>query len=331
MTQRPNTLDTVLCTIELLRRIPRHRKTSATELRQQLADAGFQRDIRTIQRHLDALCRQFADLECDTTSKPYGYRWTSHSHGLNLPTLNEQESLLLLLAKQHLAQLLPPSVLSFMEPFFEQAHRKLNVDGSGKPEHEWLDKAAVVPTSQPLLPPKLGEGVLYEASRALYNNCKLKLRYRNQHGYESEHTVLPMALAQQGKVLYLVVYFEGHSDIRHLALHRILWAEAGTLKFVRPPDFDFRRHIEQGAFGFGLRQRIRLRFSISRSVGFHLTETPLSADQSILAESEIHYRFQATLYDSGMLDWWLRKFGDDIWDIERETLSADSAKPQNTR
>lgn len=227
---------------------------------------------------------------------------------------------MLLLAKQHLAQLLPPSVLGFMQPFFEQAHRKLNIDGADKPEHAWLDKAAVVPASQPLRPPKLADGVLDAVSRALFNNRKLKLRYRNQHGGESENTVLPLALAQQGKVLYLVVHYEGYRDTRHLALHRILWAEVSTFGFERPKDFDFQRHIDEGAFGFGTRKRIRLTFSIRRSAGFHLTETPLADDQIIVEEGDEHYRFQASLFDSEMLDWWLRKFGEDVWDIEREVL-----------
>lgn len=322
MSQRPNNLDTTLLAIELLRRIPRHRKITASELRQSLLESGFDRDLRTIQRHLETLAAHFDDLECDTRSKPYGYCWKSHSHGLSLPLLNEQESLLLLLAKEHLAQLLPSSVLSFMQPFFEQAHRKL-ADAGDKPERAWLGKAAVVPTSQPLLPPKLADGVLEEASTALFRNCKLDVVYRNQQGVEYKRRVCPLALAQQGSVLYLVVLFEGYTDLRHLALHRLQSAEVTPYVFDRPEDFDFKKHIESGGFGFGTSQHIRLRFSITRSAGFHLTETPLSADQQILEESEEHYRFQASLMDSSMLDWWIRKFGDDAWDVEKEAIPKD--------
>jgi hypothetical protein len=34
-----------------------------------------------------------------------------------------------------------------------------------------------------------------------------------------------------------------------------------------------------------------------------------------LEESDEHYRFQVTVLQTDMLEWWLRKFGDDIWDI----------------
>ena len=47
MTQRPDTLDTALLMVELLRRIPRGRKITTRELHSQLKNAGFERDLRT--------------------------------------------------------------------------------------------------------------------------------------------------------------------------------------------------------------------------------------------------------------------------------------------
>ena len=162
--------------------------------------------------------------------------------------------------------------------------------------------------------------MLEAVSSALFHDRKLDLVYRNQDGFMKDYRVWPMALVQQGSVLYLVVYFEGHTDLRHLALHRILEAEASQFRFERPQGFDLKRYIEQASFGFGSGHSIRLRFSIRRGAGLHLTETPLSADQQILEESKQHYRFQATVIDSEMLVWWLRKFGDDVWDIEQEVI-----------
>ena len=97
MSKRPETLETVLLTLELLRRIPRNRKISAKELHEQIQSAGIDRDIRTIQRQLEMLTQHF-DIECDMQSKPYGYRWKNQSKGMALPMLSEQESLLLMLA-----------------------------------------------------------------------------------------------------------------------------------------------------------------------------------------------------------------------------------------
>ena len=86
--------------LELLSRIPRGSKVTATRLHRQLADAGFARDKRSIERMLDALGRHF-DIERDDRSRPYGYRWMSHARGLAMPRLSPQESLLLQLAARH--------------------------------------------------------------------------------------------------------------------------------------------------------------------------------------------------------------------------------------
>ena len=48
-------MEAVLFTLELLRRIPRNRKVTAAQLREQLCAAGFDRDLRTVQRQLEAL------------------------------------------------------------------------------------------------------------------------------------------------------------------------------------------------------------------------------------------------------------------------------------
>ena len=98
MHKRPDTREAVLLALELLKRIPRTRKVSARELHEQLP-ADLARDLRTVQRQLDMLSQAF-DIERDDSSKPYGYRWKERGQGLSLPTLSEQESLLLALAEE---------------------------------------------------------------------------------------------------------------------------------------------------------------------------------------------------------------------------------------
>ena len=48
MPKRPDSLETLQIALELVRRIPKGRTITATELRQQLSDAGFERDMRTM-------------------------------------------------------------------------------------------------------------------------------------------------------------------------------------------------------------------------------------------------------------------------------------------
>ena len=311
MSAKPNTLETLRFTLELLKRIPRSRKVSATELHRQLTDGGWQRDLRTVQRQLDELTHHL-DIERDDRSKPYGYRWKTQARGLSLPGLNEKESLLLALAEQHLRNLMPAEVMNSMEPFFQQARDNLggqaNAEGSKRAAREWMKKVRVVSTSQPLLPPPIAPGVLEAVSGALYRNEWLDVDYVNAGGKRSTSRVMPLGLAQQGTRLYLVCRFEGYDNERSLALNRIRKVTATGLPFDRPHDFDLQRFDHAGRFGFGEGKKIKLVFVIDKLTGQHLLESPLSEDQKVQADGDC-LRISATVIDTAQLQWWLRGFG----------------------
>ncbi|MBN8475710.1 WYL domain-containing protein [Sulfuritalea sp.] len=316
MAKRSDTLTTVLLALELLRRIPRNRKISASELRDQLSGLGLDRDLRTIQRQLEMLSEHF-DIERDDRSKPFGYRWKERAKGLALPMLSEQESLLLTLAEKHLRNLLPASLMKSMDGFFVQARTNLGPSGNSKREREWLSKVRVVSTTQPLLPPKIRPGVFEEVSNALYANRWLTVDYRNAAGKRSESEVMPLGLAQQGPRLYLVCRYRDFDNERSLAIHRIVSAKASTLTFDRPRDFDLQKYDDDGRFGFGDGKRIRLTFRIDKKADLHLLESPLSADQMVKELGE-QLEISATVVDTAQLEWWLRGFGDRVSDIRRD-------------
>ena len=322
MAQRPDTLDTALLMLELLRRIPRGRKVTTGELHQQLKGAGFERDLRTIQRQLEILCDHF-DIERDERSKPYGYRWLERAQGLALPQLTPQESLLLQLAEEHLKHLLPARLMRSMEGFFTQARRNLGDGPNTRLEREWPCKVRVVATSQPLLAPAIASGVLEAVSEALYANHWLDLDYRNAARQRRQARVMPLGLAQQGPRLYLVCRFEGFDNERSLALHRIGKAEVSTLAFERPRGFDLQKYDADGRFGFGEGRRIRLQFCIEHDAGFHLRETPLSKDQQIREVDDRWMEVTATVVDSAMLEWWLRGFGEAVANVRKTSLTTE--------
>jgi predicted DNA-binding transcriptional regulator YafY len=316
MPKRPDTLETVLLAVELLQRIPRGRKITASELHDQLNDAGIKRELRTIQRQLEMLAEHF-EIERDERNKPYGYRWLDHARGLTLPHLTTQESLLLGLAGEYLKNLLPARLMKSMDGFFAQARRNLGPDANARLEREWPGKVRVVATSQPLLPPRIAPGVFETVSEALYGNRWLHLDYRNANGKRAEVEVMPLGLAQQGPRLYLVCRYRGYENERSLALHRILSAKASTLTFERPKDFDLKKYDDDGRFGFGDGQRIRLTFRIDKKAGLHLTESPLSADQQAVEINGEQLEISATVVDSAMLEWWLRGFGEAVSEVRR--------------
>lgn len=321
MSKRPETKETVLLALELLRRIPRQRKISAKELYEQLADTEVSRDLRTIQRQLEMLSGHF-DIERDDSSRPYGYRWKEKAQGLALPMLSDQESLLLTLAEQHLRGILPASLMKSMDGFFTQARTNLDpyTNGSAQREREWLAKVRVISTTQPLLPPKIKPGVFEQVSSALFGNYWLKMEYKNAEGVISRVEVMPLGLAQQGPRIYLVCRYKDYDNERSLALHRIISAETSTLTFERPKNFNLKKYDDDGRFGFGHGRRIKLSFQITKDAGYHLLESMLSEDQQVI-ELKDGYEIIASVVETAQLDWWLRGFGDAVKCIKKEYLT----------
>ena len=331
MAKRPDNQETLVFALELLRRIPRHRRITAKELHKQLQEAGLKKDLRTVQRQLKMLSERF-DIECDDGDKPYGYRWKPQSEGFCVPRLSLQDSLLLTLAEQYLRKILPAKLMKSMEGFFTQARYELAYHDGQHPEQEWLPKVRIVDTTQPLLPPKVKSEVFEAVSNALYENKWLKVNYRNVDGKRGDYRVMPLGLAQQGPRLYLVCRFEGFDNERSLALHRIISADASTMSFERPPEFDLKRYDDDGRFGFGEGERIRLTFRIKKPNGFHLLESQLSKDQEA-KELDDEYEITATVVDTEQLNWWLRGFGEAAYNIQKTPLKliTEEEKSQSTQ
>ena len=109
-----------------------------------------------------------------------------------------------------------------------------------------------------------------------------------------------------------------HGDILHLALHRLLEVNVSTMQFERPK-FNLKVYVESQNFGFSSGKKIRLTFRIDKQTGGFLTETPLSADQSV-KDCGTEYEISATVIESAMLEWWIAHFGENYQEIERVYL-----------
>ncbi|QIW16353.1 hypothetical protein A4G20_08395 [Pasteurellaceae bacterium RH1A] len=300
---------------------------SIPELQEQMEYEGIAKSKRTLERTLEKLADHFDDIERRTDSKPHQYRWKEYASGLKLLNMTPQQSVALMLAEAQLKNLLPPNIMETMRPFFEHAHYQMKFAARDRLEHQWLTKkVAVAPATQPLEPPQIDETIFKEVTTALYENRLLNAVYQAQwNDQPSRYQVMPLALVQQNVSHYLVVkrIKDGRviGEPFFLALHRFLAAEASTFYFDYPTDFKLKSFIEkENRFGYGECRPIRLTFSISWNSGYHLTETPLSPDQVILEEDENHYRFQASVIKTDILERWLRGFGDEVWDLEMEYL-----------
>lgn len=323
---QPQALAHSFLILDILKRIPRRSYTSSTHLAEQLESAGYVLTRRTLQRWLDAIVQQYP-IECDTRSKPFGYRWLDTAQGLNLPLLTATEALLLQLARSELGQILPASALKSLAPLFDSAHQRLNTSVGAPEEKSWLQKVRRIPESLPLQAPRISTSVFETVSEALYHERSLHLHYRNARSQLREATVYPLAIVQQANRLYLVCRFDGYVNERILALPRIKQARMEAA-FTYPTDFKLDAYIQAGHFGILRGPLVRLGFHINQAEGRHLMESPLSADQT-QEEEESGYRITATLPETELLHRWLRSWGNAITDVtitpaEKNTLPPNA-------
>lgn len=316
-------LETALLLLAILQRIPRRRYTTSAHLLEQLQAAGHALSRRSLQRHLDVLIQQFP-LECDTRSKPYGYRWQEGAQGFNLPQLSPPEALVLQLANNELKGLLPTRTMSTLAPLFGTAQQQLDGTTTRSAERRWLKKCQRVPESLPLMANRLAPRIFETISDALYEERALELIYRNAQGKRQQVEVWPLGLVQQGPRLYLVCRFIGYSNERIVALARISQARLGT-PFEYPADFDLAHYVEAGHFGIRRGPEVQVSFDIKKVIGQHLAESPLSADQSITDDGE-NFSITATVVETELLHRWLRSWGDALTNL-RITPCVETSKP----
>jgi len=90
-----------------------------------------------------------------------------------------------------------------------------------------------------------------------------------------------------------------------------------TLTFERPKKYDLMKYDDDGRFGFGEGEKVRLTFRIERSAGLHQLESPFCSDQQVVELDGEELEITATVVNSATLEWWLRGFGDAVSHVHR--------------
>ena len=295
--------------LAMLRMIPRMPQyTTAPELFEQLDAGGFKVTLRTVQRDLERLSGQFG-LCCDETARLKKWAWLKTADVLDIPRLNRHAALTFKLVEQHLAATLPPATLAFLQPYFDAAGRALTQD-SAIHFADWANRVRIIDRGPMLLAPAVEDKIHDTVYQALLENHTLQVEYIRLGGAQARtYTVHPQALAVRQGVIYLVCVFDGHDDLRQLALHRIQSAKLGDKTAQRRADFDMDQYIAQGEFGTSKGQMIQLHCRFRSRNGEHLRETPLSADQTIEEDGEDYFILRATVPRTAELDRWLLGWG----------------------
>lgn len=316
--------DTLLRQLATLRYIPQHpRQITARELTERVEAEGFEVSKRTVERDLLSLSETFPLLS-NERSRPYGWSWSKDAEAFALPGMSPLQALTLELAHDHLATLLPASLLETLAPYFKCADGVLSSGDGVKKLASWRKKVAIVPPNQPLIPPNYPEEIIEAVHSALLSEHKLEISYTSrEQGETKTYPVHPLGIVQRGAITYLVATLYDYTDIRLLAVHRIRSAQVLDQPAKTSKNFDLAKYIRQGAFGFEESGEIKLVVRFTIPAVEHLRETALSVDQQIEPDQPDWVRLQATVPDTAQLRWWLLGFGDQVEVLEPASLREE--------
>ena len=295
---------------EMLKCLPAYGSGLSTrEILGKLHQAGFEVDMRQVQRDLGELSRIFP-LQCNDQSKPYGWRWaegaTTDLHGISI-----SEAISLHIVSDTLQPLLPRSIFTSIEPRLKQAKQKLDALERDNPAARWVNKIRTVLPALPLLPPHIAPDVFECLQDALLGDDQVEVEYTARGKTVKTLQLSPLGFVQRGPVTYLLATALNYSDPRLYAVHRICTAH--RLHIPQPPNgnFDIDAFIRSGGMQFGRGETICMEARVKPWLAEILGETPLSPDQTI-EEGANGPRLTATVLNTPELAWWILSLGPGI-------------------
>ena len=239
-----------------------------------------------------------------------------------------------------LKPLLPKESYDALLPYLNAARSQCESMPKWDTTNTWEKKVRVVPPTQPLLPPEPPPALSAETTReqwqhnqeairdalleGLFRTQQCEIEYQQLWRDEPVHwRVHPLIYLQRGPAFYLLCMINDFTDVRQLALHRMLSANVLDDEARKPAEFNIDGEVEraQGMGGSGEPICLVLRFY--RPAGAHLIETRLSTDQIIVDEDDYHFRLTATVNDTAQLRWWLLSFGSKVEVLEPENLREE--------
>lgn len=320
--------DTNLRYIKMLECIPTQpRKVTAKDVGARLAEAGYEISARSVERDLEKLAAVFP-LTRDDRSRPYGWSWMKDASRVDIQPIDRVSALTLMLARDHLAPLLPASVLKVLAPRFEAAARLLA--GEGRDIGRLPARIRVKSRGQRLAPPAVSHEVLETLYDALQAGCRVQLTYgaRKHDGQAKAYVADPLGLVFVDGAVYFVCQLQGTdgSHIAHLPLQRVKAVAVLAEPAIEPPGFDLDAFVDE-KFDYPVGDRpLPLVFRMERQTAAHLDERPLAKDQQIDAPAADGFvTVRATVADTQQLRWWLLAFGDKVEVLAPAALRAEFA------
>ncbi len=319
----PKSVDTTLRHLATLMAIPVYPKSRSTrDIYEKLCQENpdFAVNIRSIQRSLDELSRQFPITADQRGSRQYWY-WLDMDKWFQVPCMSESAAFMLRLAEEHLGPVFPPESLRVLEPYFRKAENLLHGTNLGA----WSERVALINRGPFLQPPSVPDYIREAVCGALIRRRRLHVVYRSQG--ESTHREMelhPLGMVVRGGLTYIVATAWDYADVRHYALHRIETAEALLERSKEPDGFNLTEYLKGEAFSYPSGAgKMKMKALFAKEAGAHLTENQLSADHQAAVREDGQVLVEATVVDTEEIRWWLKGFGSKVEVLEPESLRQD--------
>ncbi len=310
---------------KMLQLLPSKWPKDAATLRDELEEAGFNVDLRTVQRDLRELMEVFPITAKE--GRPIAWRWDRNAMSFDVLGMDNTAALTMKMVSEFMTSLLPKSCLESLNPSLRRAETILE-EQEGAGFSAWPDKVRVALRTQPLIPPDIDESTLDVIYEALFKNRRLKALYlKKGSDTPTEYVTNPLGLIVTDPILYLVTTLRDYDDIMLLAVQRFQSAEMLHEPSHEPEGFCLDKYLKNGALGFSVSdgEPINLKVLFDKIAALHLYESPLSLDQSISEQSDGRLLVEAGVLDTQQLRWWLLGFGQQVEVVSPEFLRTEFA------
>lgn len=321
--------DTLSRLLELLKALPHHRWATPSELREQLADRGFEIDLRSVQRDLKELQKHFP-LDHNDKGRPHGWRWSAEAAG-GIASMSTPEALMLVLVQQHLQAALPATMLEGFESLFARARQRLERLGPRAGAGRWPQKIKTVPPGLATVPPTVDPMVQKVLSDALLSERQIDALYApGPKGTPKPYRLHPLGLLLRGGTTYLAASRDASDAVSLYALHRFRSVEMRIESSSFAPGFDLEAALKRGRGQFGIAIEgaadLNLVLACEPMLGGLLEEAPLSLEQRVTPMEDGRIEVRATVPDSWELRWWILGRGSSVEVIRPVALRREIAQ-----
>jgi len=295
----------------LLNRMPHRGRKGTKYFQEVLREMGLDVSLRTIQRDLKELSRQFPLVSDE--ERISGWKWSDDAAIFDIPGMDPHVALAFKMIDLYLGNMLPESCLNFLKPYGKRAGEVLaQLENGGVAK--WPRKIARISRHLTLEPPKIDRLVLSTVYDGLLLEKQVEVSYRNRIDTKTQQAqVHPLGLVFVDNVAYLVCTFWNYDDLRQIALHRIDTAHILEDPAKIPTDFNLNEYIVAGNFDFPKSDgSLRLECLFDPYVATHLDESPLSRSQELQQQSDGQILLTADVEDTAQLRWWLLALGDQV-------------------